>query len=88
VKPHGVSRAIAGAALSTIAALALSARDARAHLGNLSYSEIDIRGAQALMRLKFAAHLIPGSRSTKRATSTVARSSAASRKSSAGSPAR
>ena len=32
----------------------------RAHLGNISNVEIDIRGTQALLRVKFAAHLIPG----------------------------
>jgi hypothetical protein len=60
VKPRNAFRSVAGALLLLIATLAFSARDVRAHLGNLSYSEIDIRGTQALMRLKFAAHLIPG----------------------------
>jgi hypothetical protein len=34
--------------------------EAAAHLGNISYSEFDVREAHALLRLKFAAHLILG----------------------------
>jgi hydrogenase/urease accessory protein HupE len=56
-----VSFGIKARSLCLGAALLLAgAHTARAHLGNLSYSEIDVRGTQALMRLKFAAHLVPG----------------------------
>lgn len=33
---------------------------ARAHLGNISYADFDVRGHSVLLRFKFAAHLTPG----------------------------
>ena len=53
------------AALVQFAALPLCAvlfvaPAARAHLGNISYADFDVRGHSVLLRFKFAAHLAPG----------------------------
>jgi hydrogenase/urease accessory protein HupE len=51
----------AALAWSAAAAFALlGPGSAAAHLGNISYSEIEIHGNEAAVRLKFASHLIPG----------------------------
>lgn len=47
------------AALLLVAAL-FDAPTARAHLGNISYADFDVRGHSVLLRFKFAAHLTPG----------------------------
>ena len=47
-----------------MAALGLSASSANAHLGRISYSDIVVEDATIFYRLKFAAHLIPGTGAT------------------------
>jgi len=37
-----------------------SSRDARAHLGNISYADFQVRGNQVLLQFKYAAHVTPG----------------------------
>ena len=52
-------RGLLEGALATFVAATVLTTPASAHLGNLSYSEIDVRDAAVLYRLKFATHLIP-----------------------------
>ncbi|HYB98822.1 MAG TPA: HupE/UreJ family protein [Candidatus Limnocylindrales bacterium] len=47
-------------AAAAVLALALQALPAHAHLGNISYSDIDVSDRGAVLRLKYAAHLTPG----------------------------
>ena len=57
-------RFIASAAVAAVL-LCAGAFEASAHLGTLSYSDVEIRSDSVGYRLKFAAHLVPGSESTR-----------------------
>ncbi len=46
--------------LLLVGAALFFAPTARAHLGNISYADFDVRGQSVLLRFKFAAHLTPG----------------------------
>jgi hydrogenase/urease accessory protein HupE len=55
-----VALAASFALVALFSLVTMWAGSAAAHLGNLSYSEIVVRGSEVDFKLRFAAHLIPG----------------------------